>query len=76
MAAGQSAEGADEVLDPDQRRIEGLQLALRTAVGVPAAALPLDDPDLAGLVQVDDRQQARLTLAGRLLANEVAVRLR
>ena len=37
--------------------------------------LDTDDPDLAGLVEVADGR-AQLTVAGRLLANEVAVRLR
>jgi putative oxygen-independent coproporphyrinogen III oxidase len=75
MAADLSTASAGEVLDPEVRRLEGLQLALRTADGVPVAALPLDDPDLDGLVRVADGR-ARLTVAGRLLANEVAVRLR
>ena len=41
--------------------------------GVPAEALPVDDLD--GLVEVD-RDRAVLTRRGRLLANEVALRLR
>ena len=44
VAAGRSAESAGEELDPEARRLEGLQLALRTADGVPVAALPVDDP--------------------------------
>lgn len=73
---GRSAEAADERLDPDDRRLEALQLAMRTVDGVPAAALPLDrDPALDGLVEVRSGQ-AHLTVPGRLLANEVAVRLR
>ena len=70
---GRSAEGGREHLDADGRRIEGLQLALRTREGVPAKTLPVDE--LPGLVDVDDGQ-ARLTVSGRLLANEVALRLR
>jgi hypothetical protein len=56
------------------RAEEALQLALRTRDGVPAAALNEDDPDLAGLVT---RRGDRLvlTMGGRLLANEVAMRL-
>ena len=69
-----SAEAAGERLDPDERRIEGLQLAIRTRDGVPATALP-DDPDLEGLVDVQGGR-ATLTIQGRLLANEVALRLR
>ncbi len=74
VQAGRSTEAAGETLDPPTRRLEGLQLALRTSRGVPAASLP-SDSDLEGLVDVRDGQ-ARLTMAGRLLANEVSVRLR
>lgn len=76
VEAGRNPEAADERLDAEERRIEALQLALRTTDGVPASALPLDsDGVLDGLVEVlGDR--AHLTVAGRLLANEVAVRLR
>ncbi len=72
---GESVEAGAETLDDDLRRIEGLQLALRTERGVPADALSSDDGAvLDGLIEtVDDRLV--LTRAGRLLANEVAVRL-
>ena len=70
---GRPVEAADEALAPDERRLEGLQLALRLREGVPVAALPLED--LPGLVQVDG-DRAVLTRRGRLLANEVALRLR
>lgn len=73
VAAGQSTEAAGEDLDADTRRIEGLQLRLRTREGVPADALDADGLD--GLVE---RRGANwvLTRSGRLLANEVSVRLR
>jgi oxygen-independent coproporphyrinogen-3 oxidase len=76
--AGRSPEAAAEVLDPETRRIEGLQLAVRTRAGVPLAALGDDDrAELGDLLDVDaGAGRVRLTLAGRLLANEVAVRLR
>jgi putative oxygen-independent coproporphyrinogen III oxidase len=74
VEAGESTEAAGEQLSPEQRRLEVLQLALRTREGVPATALDLDDPALDGLVaRVGER--AVLTPEGRLLANEVAVRL-
>ncbi len=73
MVGGRSTEAAGETLDNETRRIEGLQLALRTTAGVPVDAL--DGEELAGLVE---RREDRwvLTRRGRLMANEVAVRLR
>jgi len=75
VAAGESTEAAGEELDGPGRALEALQLALRTRRGVPAAALDLGDPALDGLVQVVG-SRAVLTTRGRLLANEVALRLR
>ncbi len=70
---GQPTEAAGESLDAEARRIEGLQLALRTTAGVPREAL--DGDELPGVVErVGDRWV--LTRRGRLMANEVAVRLR
>lgn len=70
---GASVQAAGETLDEAERALERLQLALRTRDGVPADALDLDD--LEGLVElVGDR--AVLTVRGRLLANEVSLRLR
>jgi putative oxygen-independent coproporphyrinogen III oxidase len=75
VTGGESPEAAGERLDPDERRLEALQLAVRTRGGVPAATLPVED--LADLVSVDTAGgQAVLTVRGRLLANEVALRLR
>ena len=70
---GESTEASGENLDDETRRIEGLQLALRMKDGVPSSALDLDGLD--GLV-VDDGDRVRLTRNGRLLANEVSLRLR
>jgi oxygen-independent coproporphyrinogen-3 oxidase len=73
---GRSTEAAHEELDQDRRRIEGLQLALRTNSGVPTDALTSADKELLeGLVE-EVGGSLRLTVEGRLLANEVAVRLR
>jgi oxygen-independent coproporphyrinogen-3 oxidase len=72
IEAGERAEAAGETLDDATRRVEGLQLALRMRDGVPVDALPLDDLD--GLVE-SDGERVRLTRNGRLLANEVALRL-
>jgi oxygen-independent coproporphyrinogen-3 oxidase len=75
IEAGVSAESGFEELDAVVRAEEALQLMLRTRDGVPVAALDDTDPDLAGLVE---RRGDRfvLTVDGRLLANEVALRLR
>ncbi|MGH9213461.1 MAG: radical SAM family heme chaperone HemW [Acidimicrobiales bacterium] len=73
VEANRSPVAAGERLDADHRRLEALQLAVRTRAGVPVAALPLDE--LEGLVAVDG-DRVVLTVQGRLLANEVALRLR
>jgi putative oxygen-independent coproporphyrinogen III oxidase len=76
VEAGRSPEAAGETLGDDERRRERLQLALRTATGVPAASLADDDREaLAGLVE-ERGGRVVLTQRGRLLCNEVAVRLR
>ena len=70
---GRTTEAAGETLDAEVRRVEGLQLALRTTDGVPIEAL--DGDAIPGLVErTGDRWI--LTRRGRLLANEVSVRLR
>ena len=73
VAGGGPLEASYEVLDPPTRSMEALMLALRTRAGVPEAALP-DVPELAPLVS-RSAGRATLTVQGRLLANEVAVRL-
>jgi len=75
ITSARSAEAADEQLDEHDRELEALQLALRTRDGVPADALPLDDIDLRGLTELRG-DRVVLTIRGRLLANEVAMRLR
>jgi putative oxygen-independent coproporphyrinogen III oxidase len=73
VETGGSTEAAGEDLDPETRRIEGLQLALRMREGVPLAALDIDE--LGDLVEVRAGRVV-LTRRGRLLANEVSLRLR
>ncbi len=76
VVSGGSPVAGGERLDADGRRLEALQLAVRTRSGVPAEALDVSDlAELSGLVE---EQGARLVLTprGRLLANEVALRLR
>jgi oxygen-independent coproporphyrinogen-3 oxidase len=73
VEADTSTEAAGEELDPATRALEALQLAVRTRDGVPLDAL--DAEELPGLVQRRDDRWV-LTVEGRLLANEVSVRLR
>ena len=76
LGSGQSTVGGEEVLSGPEQQLEALQLALRTSLGVDGAALPLADPALEGLVSLSATGRAVLTVGGRLLANEVAHRLR
>jgi oxygen-independent coproporphyrinogen-3 oxidase len=72
---GRSPEAGAEVLDAEASRVEGLQLAIRTRGGVPVAEVPDGFVDeLDGLVEREG-DRVVLTRAGRLLANEVAIRL-
>lgn len=79
VASGETVEAADERLDPDERALEALQLSIRTRRGVPAGSFaPSDLEVLDGLLEpvADDPDRLALTVQGRLLTNEVAVRLR
>ncbi|HXQ18956.1 MAG TPA: radical SAM family heme chaperone HemW [Acidimicrobiales bacterium] len=73
VTAGASPVAGEEVLDDEQRAAEALSLSLRTPAGVPEAALA-DAPELAGLVE---RRAGRavLTVRGRLVADELTLRL-
>lgn len=75
---GGSTEASGEDLDPETRRVEGLQLALRTREGVGADAF--DREELTELAAAEfvtvERDRVVLTRRGRLLANEVSLRLR
>jgi putative oxygen-independent coproporphyrinogen III oxidase len=73
VGAGEPTEASGEVLDAVTRREEGLQLALRMREGVPVDALDVEGLD--DLVQTDG-VRVTLTRRGRLLANEVSLRLR
>ena len=104
VTEGRSPVAGEERLDAEGRRLEALQLAIRTRAGVPATALPPDELEaMDGLLERVDVVDARgsqgfdvldgsaegstrpaeadgerivLTVQGRLLANEVALRLR
>ncbi len=75
VTSGESPEAAGERLDAPDRRVESLQLAVRTRDGVPVGAFSPDTLDvLDGLVERHG-DRVVLTPRGRLLANEVALRL-
>jgi len=74
---GDSPVGGEEVLDETTRRRERLELSLRTGRGIGVAALAEDDRDALaelGLIRPGGDGLV-LTAQGRLLANEVAMRL-
>jgi putative oxygen-independent coproporphyrinogen III oxidase len=73
VSQGVSTETAGETLDAGTRTREALELALRTREGVPVTALPLEELD--DLVE-QHGDHAVLTVRGRLLANEISLRLR
>jgi putative oxygen-independent coproporphyrinogen III oxidase len=73
VRAGASTEAASETLDDATRRFERLELQLRMRDGVPVEAL--DGDELDGLVERHDDRWV-LTRSGRLLANEISLRLR
>jgi len=76
---GESVEAASESLDDETRRVEGLQLALRTRGGVERSAFDDDTLEvLDGMVVAhpSDPDRVVLTRAGRLMANEISMRLR
>ncbi len=67
-------EAGSEKLDVDGWALEGRQLALRTSSGVPQEFVPHEVRHLTEPADLDGN--LKLTAEGRLLANEVAVRLR
>ncbi len=78
IESGRSPEAAGEDLAPPERELEALQLAVRTRRGVPNSALPAwpGDEDLRPLLgPADNGRRLMLTRRGRLLANEVILRL-
>ena len=76
VASNDPVEASAEDLDPERRRVEGLQLSLRTREGVPRESLSESDIGLLDSLIVVSGDTITLSTEGRLLANEVAVRLR
>lgn len=73
IGAGVDPMAADDVVEAPARALEAAQLALRTRRGVPLEHLAVD-PLIEHLVSRDGDRWV-LTVEGRLLANEVALRL-
>jgi putative oxygen-independent coproporphyrinogen III oxidase len=79
VSAGASVEASSEMLDVDQRRSEGQQLTLRTRDGVERSAFDEATLELVGDMVVEhptEPERVVLTRSGRLMANEISVRLR
>jgi coproporphyrinogen III oxidase-like Fe-S oxidoreductase len=74
VQSGQKPLGGEEILDEETKEFERDSLALRTRRGVAVEAFDSLD-EIAHLIKVESGQ---VTLApeGRLLANQVIVRLR
>jgi len=76
IADTRSPMASEQFLDDDARALEALELGIRTAEGVPRGSLADDDLEALGdLVEVSP-DRITLTRRGRLLANEVIIRLR
>jgi oxygen-independent coproporphyrinogen-3 oxidase len=75
VSAGESPESAGEILDDETRALEALQLLLRTKQGVPADAFEPDDLEFMRGMLESRGDRLVLTRAGRLMANEVSIRL-
>jgi oxygen-independent coproporphyrinogen-3 oxidase len=76
---GESVEAASETLDAAVRRREGQQLILRTRDGIDRTAFAPETLELLdGMVvpHPDDGGRVVLTRAGRLMANDISMRLR
>jgi putative oxygen-independent coproporphyrinogen III oxidase len=73
---GESFEATGEALSDDVRSLERVQLQLRTRLGVPVSALSAADQEELAPLLIETDGRLRLTPEGRLLANEVSIRLR
>ena len=75
VMAGESPESSSENLDAQTRKREALQLLVRTREGVPINSF--SDADREEMSELLEQREGQiiLTRAGRLLANEVALRL-
>jgi len=77
VGSGESAESSYEILDREAQRLEALQLSLRLRKGVERDAFTDEDrQNLAHLLDETEGGRLQLNRNGRLLANEIALRLR
>lgn len=76
VASGQVPESSSETLDDATRRLEALQLLIRVRDGVPSNSISTEDQQLLEELIVLREGRWVLTRAGRLMANEVSLRLR
>ena len=76
ITSGKSPESSFENLDDQTRAIEALQLLLRTKEGVLSGAFAATDIEFMNGMLEPRGARLVLTRAGRLMANEVAIRLR
>lgn len=76
IEAADDPTAGSERLEPEERALEALQLAVRTDRGVPVGSLSDDDRRVLEDLVAPDGDRLVLTRAGRRLANEVATRLR
>ncbi len=76
---GGDIEASSETLDDETRRVEGLQLMLRTHDGVRAESFTVETLALLNehlVPHPDHVDRVVLTRAGRLMANDISMRLR
>lgn len=71
---GESTKAKGERLKSPERSLELLELAMRTRVGIPTHSV--EQNVISDGLMVESAGQSVLTLRGRMLANEVAMRLR
>jgi len=73
---GEDPVSSSEVLDSDTRRLEELQLLIRMREGVPANSFSPEDRELLVPYLEERGDRLVLTRTGRLMNNEVSLRLR
>lgn len=75
IAAGQSPESSAEILSPEQREFERLQLAIRMKTGVARQEFSSNLLEELGEFFICEDDVVRLNPKGRLMANEISLRM-